>query len=271
MNLQSIFTDNPVCLLTEEPQKEVWRVINVSEGVLNYLRNWLERNLSTVAINWLEVDTNTSIHPNEVLAERMGLIPIVADPLSLDKYEGELGEVPCSEETCVLFELEANNPGPTSMNVLTRDLRWIPIGDQVERFAEPPHALYPDQVITILRPGDRLKLRAYAVRGEGKDNVKWSSTFVYHRLIPTGVRPFAPVRVEVYPELPPEIYNAACVPCEELPEYIRNLPGFRCFYFTVELTGGLSFNDIQRQLETRFEWDTVYPTEIPKYNLPEIY
>lgn len=265
MNLQNIFTEHPVCLLAENSEEKVWRILNVSENVLNYLRNWLERDLAAMAINWITVDANTSIFPSEILAERLGLVPIAADPMVMDEFDQE----ECDEDTCLLFEIDTYNSGPGAMNVLTEDLRWIPLGDQVERFAQPPHAKYPDQIITILRPGDSLKLQAYAVRGSGKDNVKWNSTFTHFRMIPTGVRPFPPARVSIAPELPVNFEEQACVPCNELPPDIANLPGLRCYHLTIELTGGLSFEDIQRQLEQRLDWQDVYSSKPVEYLLPQ--
>ena len=48
--------------------------------------------------------------------------------------------------------------------------------------------------------------------------------------------------------------TTGCVPCEQINVDIQ--PGNNCYYFTVELVGGLTFSDINRQLIEIFDWGT---------------
>jgi len=261
LQLQVIFPDIPVCLMQKEANTEIWRILNVSEVALNHLRNWLERKLVSVSINWVVIDANTSIFKNEPLAERIGLIPILFNPMFLEDFSGDLGFDECSEETCLVFEVEKDNQTSEVIDVLTTDLRWIPLGDQQERFPQAPRALYPDQVITKLRPGDRIRLRAYAIRGTGEENAKWSSVYSHYRFIPTHSGRRTPVRTRILENV---TEDSTCLRCDQISLDVL------CTHFAIELTGGIGFNEIQEQLETRFEWKDFSPTEPVSYILPPI-
>jgi hypothetical protein len=103
------------------------------------------------------------------------------------------------------------------------------------------------------------------MRGTGDENAKWSSVFSHYRIIPTYAGRRSPVKVQVKEILPPEVSDLSCLPCNELPDSFAGVP---CAHFTIELTGGLDFDNIQEQLDTRFDWEDVYPPGPPKYLLP---
>lgn len=315
MDLQRIFPENPVCLLQQTPRSQTWRILNITDAVLNYLRVWLLRELLSVAINWVHVYRNSSSFPEEYIAHRLGLLPIVADPLELNDFDRPNPEG-CAEDTCIVFDLNVWNRNQPVINVVSGDLRWVPLGNQAQRFRAEPRILYDDLIIAKLLPGQELRLRAFAIRGTGAQHAKWSNINVFFGLIPTRISPStqAPVQfpvpsqgqlVQLRAPLPvpapsimaqlgqplptpapsimsqltgnlpgspppsrgtdgtPEI--TPCVPCEQLPINITMQPGFNCYYFTVTLTGGLTFEDIDRQLRTRFDWRQNYPPRPTQY------
>ena len=266
MDLQALFPDHSVCLFSDRPEEKVWRIHNISAQALNYLRIWLDNNIISVAINWLQVQANTSTFYDEYIAHRIGLIPINADPLRMEDFNEENPNL-CSENTCIMFELNINNPGPAVKNVLSQDLRWIPLGNQAEAWRDRPPRPIHDVVIAKLLPGQEINLKAYAVRGTGEQHAKWSATLTHFRLVPTR-RPIiqgqtisiaspTPIISILSPETSSSSSSSSslpCLPCEQI-VHVRYQPGFNCYYFTVELVGGLSFDDINRQLQTRFSWE----------------
>jgi hypothetical protein len=70
------------------------------------------------------------------------------------------------------------------------------------------------------------------------------------------------VNVEVTKETLEETLNSNCLPCNEISE---NVP---CVHFKIHLTGGLSFANIQEQIEKRFDWSGNYPSAGTSYLLP---
>mmetsp|Transcript_23090 Transcript_23090/g.64430 ORF Transcript_23090/g.64430 Transcript_23090/m.64430 type:complete len:376 (-) Transcript_23090:45-1172(-) len=66
-------------------------------------------------------------------------------------------------------------PGrPYTKHVYSRDLVWIPQGDQEDRFPNGINTVYDDILIAKLRPGQSIELEAHARRGIGKDHAKYS-------------------------------------------------------------------------------------------------
>jgi len=61
--------------------------------------------------------------------------------------------------------------------------------------------------------------------------------------------------------------SEGCIPCENLSVNITMKPGFNCYYFTVELTGALTFEDIDEQLRANFNWGELFPFREPEYIL----
>ncbi|GKZ00713.1 hypothetical protein MPSEU_001023200 [Mayamaea pseudoterrestris] len=75
---------------------------------------------------------------------------------------------------------------PYTKHVYSRDLVWVPQGDQEERFRDlnigPIHG---DILIAKLRPGQAIELEAHGRRGIGKDHAKYSPVATAsYRLMP---------------------------------------------------------------------------------------
>lgn len=99
-----------------------------------------------MAIEKVEMWQNTSIIPDENLAHRMGLIPILVDPRL---FEFKESEKPHDDRNSLRFKLhvkctkkDPRQPTPLNINnveeeekvfnhsnVYSGDLEWVPIGD----------------------------------------------------------------------------------------------------------------------------------------------
>jgi len=131
---------------------------------VNALRRIMLSEVPSMAIDEVVVIENSSMLHDEILAHRLGLIPLKTD---LDTYNLP-EECPCKSEfgcnLCrVALTLEAEAKENTT-TVYSRDLHSenpdiIPVSDKI-----PIAKLAPDQ---------KIKLEAYARLGKGKDHAKW--------------------------------------------------------------------------------------------------
>jgi DNA-directed RNA polymerase I and III subunit RPAC1 len=95
----------------------------------------------TIAIEHVWIAVNSSIIQDEVLAHRVGLIPIKADARKLDYV---IGDEETDKDTIVFhFDVEcttANVPGSSepkvvNANALSGALKWLPQGSQSDVFS----------------------------------------------------------------------------------------------------------------------------------------
>lgn len=57
----------------------------------------------------------------------------------------------------------------------SKDLTWIPIGDQGNQFqCDPPRPVHPDILLAKMRPGQEIELRCHCVKGIARDHAKFS-------------------------------------------------------------------------------------------------
>ncbi|XP_041354186.1 DNA-directed RNA polymerases I and III subunit RPAC1-like [Gigantopelta aegis] len=171
-------------------------MIGVDCSIANAFRRILLSEVPTMAIEKVFVYNNTSIIQDEVLAHRLGLIPIKADP-RLFEYRQE-GDTEGSAEDTIEFQLKVKctkNPQPKDSTrpdemykdhkVTTNYMKWVPVGDQANIFNAGDIRPVDDILIAKLRPGQELDLKMHCVKGVGKDHAKFSPVATAsYRLLP---------------------------------------------------------------------------------------
>ena len=93
-------------------------------------------------------------------------------------------------------------PGrPYTKHVYSKDLRWVPQGDQAQRFPEGIEPMHEDVLLAKLRPGQMVELEAHARIGIGEDHAKYSpvATACYRMM------PRIELLEEVYDDLAEEL------------------------------------------------------------------
>jgi len=181
-------------LISCDDQTLVFDMVGVEAPIANALRRILISEIPTMAIDKVYIYNNTSIMQDEVLAHRLGLIPIKVDP-RLFSYKNPFTQDYTASET-IVFKLEiecTRNDNPpdnhpesqyNNSRVLSQHLEWIPKSDQASTHPtiRPVHE---DIIITKLRPGQKIHLEAYCEKGIGQQHAKFSpvSTATY-RLLP---------------------------------------------------------------------------------------
>eukprot|EP01087_Luapelamoeba_hula_P005061 TRINITY_DN1514_c0_g1_i1.p1 TRINITY_DN1514_c0_g1~~TRINITY_DN1514_c0_g1_i1.p1 ORF type:complete len:374 (-),score=71.57 TRINITY_DN1514_c0_g1_i1:3-1124(-) len=180
-----------------EPDEDllVFDLIGVDPSIANAIRRILISEVPTIAIEHIYLSNNTSVIQDEVLAHRLGLIPINVDPRPFE-FRGKDEEG--TDTNTLTFKLnvrctrnhgiESKDPKEryTNSNVYSSALEWVPQGDQeVGTFAKSPAPIHDDILIAKLRPGQEIDLEAHCVKGIGKTHAKWSPVATAsYRLLP---------------------------------------------------------------------------------------
>jgi DNA-directed RNA polymerases I and III subunit RPAC1 len=190
-------------IVSETPDELVFDMIGIDAPIANALRRIFISEVSTMAIETVFIMKNTSIVQDEVLAHRIGLIPIRADatkfewkqpsddPTDVNTLEfrllvkGEKSMVKSNE--IASFEGEDDKDGRYTC-VYSSQLFFDPVpgGSQEERcgigYIKPVN---DDILIAKLAPGQEIHLTAHAIRGKGEDHAKWSPVCTAsYRLLP---------------------------------------------------------------------------------------
>jgi DNA-directed RNA polymerase subunit L len=162
-----------------------FRLQNVNVTIANTIRRILLSRTKSVGFRTepynksdVEIRINTTPLVNEMIAHRIGMIPIVADPDTFDPADYE-------------FHLDVENNTKERMDVRTSDFRVLKRSkqslDKAEDVTDKTNFFAPDPItgdtilITRLRPqwnpsapNERLSLRAKATISNGKENIRFS-------------------------------------------------------------------------------------------------
>lgn len=141
----------------------------VSRSYANAIRRFVLSEVPCMAIDEIVVIENSSVMYDELLAHRLGLIPLKTD---LAKYilpekcdcNNPLGCSKC--RVLLVLDAEAKD---RKLDVASGDLR------SEDEFVKP---ISPDIPIVTLAPGQKIKLEAYARLGRGKEHAKWQPASV---------------------------------------------------------------------------------------------
>ena len=164
----------------------------VGPAIANAFRRILLAEVPTMAIEKVFVVNNTSVIPDEVLAHRLGLVPLAVDP-SRFEFRNE-GDAANEHNTVVLrLAMRCTRGADGEMRnaaVTSGDLEWLPLGSalpeetdakltafsksQASMLATPAAAVHSDILLAKMRPGQEIELEAHAVKGKGKTHAKWS-------------------------------------------------------------------------------------------------
>ena len=134
----------------------------------NALRRIMTMEIPVLAIDSVDFSVNESVLYNEVIAHRMGLIPLVFDPKDFEFKGEEKG----SSSNEVIFAI--NKKGPCM--VYSKDMK------SSNPDVKP---LYDNIPIVELFEGQKLKLEASASLGLGLKHARYQSAIAFYRYYPT--------------------------------------------------------------------------------------
>ena len=177
-------------------------LIGVEPSLANAFRRIMLSDVPSMAIEKVHIYNNTSVIQDEVLAHRLGLIPLKADPTKFEWKPSGSPDEGTEKDTlefdlkikCKLLSKDKNknvqgvDPDEIYENhrVLTSSFKWIPKGNQKANFkAIDVGPVEDDILVAKMRPGHEMDIKMFAVKGIGRDHSKFSPVCTaFYRLLP---------------------------------------------------------------------------------------
>lgn len=168
-------------------------VVDINDVTIPYVKTFTDvllTKIPTMAIDTIEFKKNTSSLVYELIADRLGFIPIKANPDNFEYFDGKY-----TEHNTLVFSLNKSGPSwndiivnPNLMDVMSGDLKWVPFEDiaqinfdrtpdynQRDKFKDDPIRVVDENyVILKLRPGEDLDVMCYCLKGTNKFHAKFS-------------------------------------------------------------------------------------------------
>jgi len=228
-------------------EKSEQRIRFVLEGttpsMANALRRVMKNEIPTMAIEFVDFEENTSGMFDELVAHRLGLVPLTFDQKSYNtKAACKCGGKGCSrcEVTMVL-----EKTGPCT--VKTGDMKTT------DESVQPADRDIP---IIELLDGQRLKFEATAQLGYGKEHIKWQAANVGYKYAPSVKAMDA--NAKVVDVCPTNVFDkkdgrvrvvaedkcVLCMRCVEIDDSVKISADNTKFVFDVESVCGLSAAEV---------------------------
>jgi DNA-directed RNA polymerase subunit D len=155
--------------VTSKGNTATFVISKVSPAFVNALRRSAISLVPVLAIETVEVIKNNSALYDEVLAHRLGLVPLVTD---LGSYNlTEIKDNVFRPESQVRLTLEAKGP-------------CIVLASQLVSTDKSVKSAEPDLPIVKLLEGQEIQLSIIAQIGQGKKHMKWSPCAAYYQHTP---------------------------------------------------------------------------------------
>lgn len=165
----------------------VFELTDTDVSMANSLRRIMIAEVPTMAIEFVIFEENSTALKDEIIAHRLGLIPLrCTQPMSEYCYGHECDCEEHCDKCAVVFTLDVGYEEKAQGNNLL-DVAITSADLQTSSGVNPVHFLNEEEmtlatelpsddgiVITRVGPGQRLKLTAIAKKGIGKEHAKWS-------------------------------------------------------------------------------------------------
>ncbi len=153
--------------ISKKEKKAVFLIKDISYSLANSIRRSVQE-VPVLAVDTVEFYKNDSALSDEILAHRLGLVPLKADK-SLNESE----TCTCKGKGCmkcqIVIKLKATGP----CTVYAKDMKMK--GTEV---------IYKEMPIVFLEKGQQLELTAQAVLGKGIQHAKFSPGLVFYNSYP---------------------------------------------------------------------------------------
>lgn len=257
------------CLMIHSGNHYEFYIKDTDVHIMNALRRVILSETVTLAIHDVFITQNTSVMPDEVLAQRLGLIPLRVDREEIDLREEAGATKPDLKRlTGMTARLRLHVINKSEEDILT-----VYSGDLMPVDRKTVRPVYNNIPITKLGKDQELELECIAKVGRGKDHAKWSpvSTIAY-KIIPyisvtedciscgdcIDACPFHCLRMELGKPVLKWIGIYDCTICRicarSCPKNaLRVEPNNKDFILRVDLVGQLTMEEILEQSKLIFE------------------
>lgn len=156
---------------SKDKNKASFILKNANPSYANALRRCIMGRVPVMAIEEIEFKKNSSVLYDEVIAHRLGLVPLKTDLSSyrLPAADTALEDLPADQQ--LKLTLKTKGPGIVyASDLKSKDPKVGPV--------------YPKTPIVKLLKDQELQLTATAILGKGEDHAKWSPGFVWYSYQP---------------------------------------------------------------------------------------
>lgn len=235
-------------LLNKQGSKLTFLIKDTNPAFVNTLRRIMTSEVPTLAIKNVTFIKNNSALFDEILAHRLGLLPLLTDLATYVLPD----KCVCKEAGCarcqVMLSLKAEGP----LTVYASDLK----------FQDPKvKPVYPKMPIIKLLKGQELEFEAVATLGLGKEHVKYNSCHAYYKGYPKITIDKVKNVEEVVKSCPVNVYESkgkqlniinleactlcmACVDICDPKDSVKVESSEKDFIFTIESWGKLPAEEI---------------------------
>ncbi|KAG0017719.1 45 kDa subunit of RNA polymerase II [Podila clonocystis] len=155
---------------------------NTDLSVANALRRIMIAEVPTMAIDTVEIETNSTVLTDEFIAHRLGMIPLTSYDVDRIQYTRDCTCTNFCQNCSVVLSLHVKvnvdyedmadptidkTRQVTSLDLISSDETVRPVSD------DNSHPI----LIVKMRPGQELKLKCVAKKGVAKEHAKWSPVY----------------------------------------------------------------------------------------------
>jgi len=176
------YANQPVVSIQEINEDSVKFILEETDlSVANGMRRTFIAETPILAIDWVQIEVNTSVLTDEFLAHRLGLTPIVSDDADKFLDTRECSCIDFCDRCAVGFTLHVYCDDDCSRNVTSRDLvpTTLDTHKPIETGKERVKSYGKDNegvLLVKLRKGQEVKMHCVAKKGIGKEHAKWNPT-----------------------------------------------------------------------------------------------
>ncbi|XP_014249332.1 DNA-directed RNA polymerases I and III subunit RPAC1 [Cimex lectularius] len=197
-DLQSYVDKLHVKVIHSNKEEIEFDMIGINAAMINSFRRILLSEVPTMAVEKVTVYQNKTVMQDEVMAHRLGLIPLKADarlfqyripgdPVGTDRdtLHYEL-KVKCTKNPHCRAGHYRHEDMYINHQILSKDIKWVPYGGQSSLYKEEDMGpMYDDILLLKMRPGHELHVKMTAIKSNGRDHAKFSPVgTASYRLLP---------------------------------------------------------------------------------------
>jgi len=160
-----------VKILEKNDEKIKFLAEGITSALAGELRRIMMMEIPTLTIEWVDFLKNDSVLWDEIIANRLGLIPLKYKT----KFYNLKDECKCGGKGCTHCQVKLSLKKKGSCMVYSGDL--VPSDKKVK-------PVYDKIPIVELTEGQELKFEAIAQLGFGKEHAKWQASVVGYRNVP---------------------------------------------------------------------------------------